>query len=59
MKNEVPHEINTQVNTQFEEELVHLADISCITMRVQKSSSGHGIPDIDGGDLSATTSGQA
>lgn len=43
------------MNAQFDEEVVHLPNISCISMRVQDGSRGHGVPNIDGGDLIAAS----
>lgn len=54
-REEVPKEIDTQMDAEFDEKLVHLANISCISMRVKECRGGHGVPNIDGNDLSATT----
>jgi hypothetical protein len=50
----VPHEIDTQKDAEFDEKLVHLANISGISMRVEKGGGGHGEPNINSHDLSAT-----
>lgn len=47
----LPHEINTQVDAQLDEELVHLAQIGGVAVRVEESGGGHGVPNVDGHNL--------
>lgn len=54
----VPHEIDAEVDAQFNEELVHLAQIGGVSVRVEQSRGGHGVPNVDGDYLGATASRQ-
>lgn len=41
------------MDTQINEELVHLADVCGIAVRVEERGGGHGVPHVHGGDLRA------
>ena len=52
-KERLPHEIDAQVDAQFDEELVHLAEIGGVAVGVEQRGGGHGVADVDGHDLRA------
>ena len=54
----VPHEIHPQVDAQFDEELVHLAQIGGVAVRVEQSRSGQRVSNVNSHYLSAAASRQ-
>lgn len=54
----IPHEINPQMDAEFDEKLVHLANISGISMGVEEGGGGHRMPDVNGHGLCAAAGGQ-
>jgi hypothetical protein len=53
-----PNEIEPQMDAEFDEKLVHLANIGRVSMRVEDGGGGHGVPDVYGHDLGAAARGQ-
>ena len=43
------------MNTELDEELIHLAKIGSVAMRIQQSGSRHRMPDINGNNIGAPT----
>jgi hypothetical protein len=46
------------VNTELDEELIHLTDVGSISMRVEKGGDGHWVSDVHGHDFGASARGQ-
>lgn len=51
-----PHDVDTQVSSELDEEVVHLTQVSGITVRIQESETGKRVFPEGGNDLVATLS---
>jgi len=48
-----PHEVNAQVDAELDEELVHLAEIGGVAVRVEEGGGGHGVANVESNYLRA------
>lgn len=49
----LPQQINSEMNAQLDEQLVHLPDICRVSVRVQQRRVGHGVPHVHRHDFRA------
>lgn len=55
----VRKEVYAEVDAELEEELVHLAEVGSVAVGVEERGVRHGIPDVQGNDLTASACGEA
>lgn len=57
-KTNIPKKINAQMDAKLNEELIHLTNISSISMRIKKRGGSHRVTDVNSNDLIAFTRGK-
>ena len=55
----LPHEINTQVDAELDEELVHLAEIGGVAVGVEEGGGGQWVPNVHAHYLRAAARGDS
>ena len=52
---DIPHKINLKMDAQFDEELIHLAQIGCVSMGIKQSRGSHRVSHVHSHDLCSST----
>lgn len=51
----IPHKINLKMDAQFDEELIHLTQIGCVSMWIKQSWCSHRVSHVHSHDLCSST----
>lgn len=54
-----PHDVDTEVGAELDEELVHLAEVGGVAVGVEEGGGGEGVADVEGDDVVAAAGGEA